>query len=113
VLITKLEVKFVADPIFSNPRKLLWTHAGNDSITTCSPYLDSLHRQVFNFKLTKENQDEFNRLVAETYSLIATLCETARGKPHIVFVYLRALIKKNRTCRQRALPSAKLMTASA
>jgi hypothetical protein len=89
VIITTLDVEFASN--IRGFRKLRWQHANPQVVVKCQERLEDLHKQVIQFKLTDSNQAEFYKLVAETYWLIATLCETGRGTPHNAMIWLNAV----------------------
>jgi hypothetical protein len=66
-----------------------WDHTGAKTIKELQPHLETLQREILDFPpLNPSNQKEFFDKVARCYWLMATSCETLRGTPHNVMIWL-------------------------
>jgi hypothetical protein len=74
---------------------MFWNHATPEVLNLTQDHLNDLHLKVMNFSLREDNQRDFEALVARTYWLIATLCETERGTPHNAMMWLNLAYRKH------------------
>lgn len=68
-----------------------WYHTSADQIRDLQEHLEILHKDIVDFKLDSKNRKDFDSKVARCYWLMATLCETRRGTPHNVMIWLNLI----------------------